>query len=202
MKSLQTWAVLISWVYLATGCACSCLELRVNGFQLDAICWWDKSRRPLVALGNTATGWESSLSPLLPPCPAPAPAGASLCTGIGVTHAATRAPGGQDDAQHIAALSLVSFRKYKGINRLLLEARSCCKDRSSFSFGPAAVSGCMYNPMQGASGICWGRAREGWEQEKQLPLSHGLLPHRLPVPKMKAGVPAACLAAGRKMARL
>lgn len=140
---------------------------------------------------------------LLPPCPAPALARASLCMGTGVTHASAQTLGGQDDAQHIAALSLVSFRKYKGINRLLLKAQSHCKDGSSFSFMPAAVSGCMYTPMPVGMGmICWGRAREGWEQEKQLPRSHSLPSHCLPVPKMKAAVPAAHLAAGRQMTRV
>lgn len=93
LKPLQIWAVLISRARLAASCGCSCLELGVKGFQLDANCWWDGSRRPLVALGNGAEGWESSPSPLLPPCPAPAPAGASVCTGSGVTHAGARAPG-------------------------------------------------------------------------------------------------------------
>lgn len=70
-----------------------------------------------------------------------------------MTHAGGRALGGQDDAGHIAALSLVSFRKYKGINRPLLEARSRCKDASGSSFVPAAVSGCVDNPR---AGVGWG----------------------------------------------
>lgn len=114
---------------------------------------------------------ERTSSSLLPPCPAPAPARTSPCTSTRVTHAGARAPSRQDDAQHIAALSLVSFRKYKGINWLLLEAAwSRCKKHLQLLLG--AVTGfCLCVEPVGEPAQPWGFAGESrchLEQEEQL----------------------------------
>lgn len=99
-------------------------------------------------------------SSLLPPCPAPAPARTSPCTSTRVTHAGARAPSRQDDAQHIAALSLVSFRKYKGINWLLLEAAwsRCKKTAPASPWGHHwFLSVCRASRRASATvGLCWG----------------------------------------------